>query len=301
MVQPGRCPEGLLMAARPVWKGFIRFSLVSVPVKAYTATASGSNGISLNQLHRECHSRINYRKTCPQHGELKSEEIVSGYEYSKDQYVIIDPDELEKVRSTKDRAIDISAFIKPDSLDPAYYSGKTYYLVPDGPMGAKPYSILHGALVEQNRYGFAQVVFTGKEQVVLLRPIGGLLAMTPLCYDQDVRKPAEFEPEAPKVEVTPDEMKLARQLTEAMAKDDFDFSEYKDLYQERLQKLIEAKIEGKEVVAAPSEQAPQVINLMEALKKSVAEAKAAASAKPAKAAAASSAGKEKAARQRKTS
>jgi DNA end-binding protein Ku len=261
----------LMAAARSVWKGFIRFSLVSVPVKAYTATSS-STGISLNQLHKECNSRINYKKVCPVHGELKADEIVSGYEYADGQYVVINPDELEKVRTPKDRAIDISAFIKPQAIDPAYYSGKTYYLVPDGPIGLKPYALLHKILIDEDRFAFAQVVFTGKEQVVLLRPIGGLIAMTPLSYSAEIKKASDFEPEVPKVEVSPDEMKLARTLTDAMASDDFDFSAFKDKYTERLQKLIEAKIAGKEVVAAPMEDAPQVINLMEALQKSVAAA-----------------------------
>jgi DNA end-binding protein Ku len=288
------------MASRSVWKGFIRFSLVSVPVKAYTATASGG-GISLNQLHKECSSRVNYKKTCPIHGELKSDDIVSGYEYADGQYVVINPDELEKVRTPKDRAIDISAFIKPEAIDPAYYSGKTYYLVPDGPVGLKPYSLLHRTLVDEHRYAFAQVVFTGKEQVVLLRPIGGLIAMTPLSYSSEVKKASEFEPEVPKVEVSPAELKLAATLTDAMTTDDFDFSQYKDLYTERLQKLIEAKIAGQEVVAAPSEEAPQVINLMEALQKSVAAAAAAKSAKPPKLVASSGDVKAKEARKRKSS
>ena len=124
------------MAARSSWKGFLRLSLVSVPVKAYTAAASGGGEIHLNQLHAECHSRIQYKKTCPLHGEVKAEEIVSGYEYSKGQYVIVDTDELSKLRTEDDKAIKVNAFIAPDDLDPIYQTGKTYYLVPDGPVAA---------------------------------------------------------------------------------------------------------------------------------------------------------------------
>ena len=182
------------MASRSVWKGYIRFSLVSVPVKAYTATASGS-GMALNQLHRECNSRVQYKKTCPVHGELKSDEIVSGYEFSEGQYVVIDPSELEKLRTPKDKAIDIAAFIDPTVIDPAYYSGRNYYLVPDGPVGQKPYSLLYKAMVEENRFAFAQVVFSGQEQVVLLRPLKNLLVMTMLSYDAEVKKVEEFQPE----------------------------------------------------------------------------------------------------------
>src|SRR3954462_2533912 len=102
------------MAARSTWKGYLKLSLVSVPVKAYTAASSGGE-IRLNQLHNSCHSRINYKKTCPIHGEIPNDEIVSGYEYSKDQYVIIDTDELDKLRSEDDKAVKIEAFIKPDA------------------------------------------------------------------------------------------------------------------------------------------------------------------------------------------
>src|SRR5688572_7414279 len=129
------------MAARSSWKGFLRLSLVSVPVKAYTATAS-SGDIRLNQLHAECNSRIQYKKTCPIHGEVTNDQIVSGYEYAKGQYVVVDPDELEKLRTEADRAIKIDVFIKPEALDPLYLSGRSYYLLPDGPVAQKPYAVI---------------------------------------------------------------------------------------------------------------------------------------------------------------
>jgi len=293
--------KGFAMASRPVWKGFIRFSLVSVPVKAYTATSSAGGGISLNQLHKECHSRINYKKTCPIHGEVKNDEIVSGYQYGDEQYVVINPDELEKLRTPKDKAIDIQAFIKPQAIDASYYSGRTHYLVPDGPIGIKPYNLLLRAMLEQGRYAFAQVVFSGKEQVVLLRTMDNLIVMTGLSYNAEVKKSDEFKGEAPKAEVTPEELKLAKTLTETMAQDDFDFAQYKDMYTERLKELIEAKIAGKQVVASPAEEEPVVINLMEALQKSVAEAKAASKGKPAKLVAPSAGAAAKDVRKRKTS
>ncbi len=119
------------MAARSTWKGYLQINLVSIPVKAYTATASGSE-IRLNQLHAKCNARINYKKTCPVHGEVKADEIVSGYEYSKDQYVIIDTAELDKLRTEDDKAIRVTTFVMPDDIAPGYYSGKMHYLVPDG-------------------------------------------------------------------------------------------------------------------------------------------------------------------------
>src|SRR5438067_12967292 len=130
------------MPARPAWKGFLKLSLVSLPVKAYTVTASEGGQIRLNQLHAECHSRINYKKTCPIHGEVSNDQIVSGFEYSKGQYVIVDPEELDKLRTEDEKSINIQTFIAEDAVDPMYYSGKTYYLVPDGPVGQKAYSVV---------------------------------------------------------------------------------------------------------------------------------------------------------------
>src|ERR1019366_2815959 len=183
------------MAARSSWKGFLKLSLVSVPVKAFTATASDSGGIKLNQLHAECKSRIKYQKVCPIHGEVSGDQIISGYEYAKDQYVVVDTDELTKLRTDDSKAISIQEFIAPSALDPAYWNGSTFYLVPDGPVGQRPYAVLCQGMKEQNRYAIAQVVWHGKEQVVLLRPLDGLLAMSILSYDHQVTKPSAFEEE----------------------------------------------------------------------------------------------------------
>jgi DNA end-binding protein Ku len=282
-----------MAAARSVWKGFIQFSMVSVPVKAYTSTQSEGGTIALNQLHKTCNSRIRMPKTCPVHGEVKGDEIVMGYEYADGQYVIIDPTEIEKLRPAQDRSVRIGGFIKSDAIDPVYYSGRTNYLVPDGPVGQKPYALLLKVLTEEKRVAFAQVVMNGKDQLVVLRPMGDLIGMTFLVFEAQVRKPTEFKDEAPKVEVSPQEMALAKTLTEALEVEDFDLSKYKDHYSEKLRELIEAKIAGKEVVAPPSEESPQVINLMEALQKSVEQAKKAATpaaaAKPPKIAAPSTA------------
>jgi DNA end-binding protein Ku len=259
------------MAARSSWKGFLKLSLVSVPVKAYTATTSGGD-IHLNQLHAECHSRIQYKKWCPIHEEVGSDQIISGYEYSKGQYVIVNTDELDKLRTEDDKAIKIDAFIGQDTLDPVYYSGKTYYLVPDGPVGHKPYAVVHQAMVEEKRYAVAQIVMHGKEQTILLRPMESLLVMSILNYDHQVTKPSTFEEEAPKTEVSPDELKLAKTLIAVSTPKKFDFSAYKDVYTEKLTQLIEAKVAGKEIVAPPVQEEAQIINLMEALKASVAKA-----------------------------
>jgi DNA end-binding protein Ku len=261
------------MAARSSWKGYLKLSLVSVPVKAYTATSSEGSEVKLNQLHTVCNSRINYKKTCPIHGEVPSEEIVLGYEYTKGQYVVVDPAELEKLRSEDDKAIKIDTFVGPDTFDPVYYSGKSYYLVPDGPVGQKPYAVLQQTMVEENRYAVAQVVMHNREQTVLLRPMENLLVMSILNLENQVTKPATFEEEVSKVEVSAEELKLAKSLIEATTSKKFDFSKYKDVYTEKLTKLIEAKVAGEEIVAPPMHEQAQVINLMDALRQSVATLK----------------------------
>jgi DNA end-binding protein Ku len=270
------------MAARSSWKGFIKLSLVSIPVKAYTAHVSGGGDIKLNQLHAECKSRINYRKTCPIHGEVKADEIVSGYEFSKDQYVLIDTDELDKLRTEDDKGIKMNLFVSPTAIDPIYYSERSYYLVPDGPIGQKPYTLICEAMEQEKRYALAQVVLSGKEQLVLLRPMEGLLVMTVLSLDAEISKPGAFKDEAPPADFTKEEMTLAKTLIKASSTDKLDYAQYKDEYTEKLKQLIQAKVEGKELVAPPSSTGPQVINIMDALRESVAKAQKVVGVKPPK-------------------
>jgi DNA end-binding protein Ku len=257
------------MATRSSWKGCLQLSLVCVPVKAYTTASSGNGDIHLNQLHANCHRRIQYKKTCPLHGEVPNDQIVSGYEYAQDHYVVVDPDELDRLRTEADKAIKIDVFIASEAFDPLYGTGKRYYLAPDGPAGQKAYAILYQAMVEENRYALAQVVLHGREQLVLLRPQENLLILEVLHYRHQVTQPTALASEAPKTEVAPEELQMAKTLVNAST-GDFALDKYPDLYTSKLQQLIEAKVAGKEIVAAPASERPQVINLMEALKQSVA-------------------------------
>ena len=259
------------MAARSTWKGYLQLSLVSIPVKAYSVHSSEGAPIRLNQLHVECKSRIKNVKTCPIHGEVKSDQIVSGYEYAKDQYVLIDLDELSKLRAEDEKAIIIREFVAPDALDPIYWNGSTLYLLPDGPVGQRPYGLLHAGLIERNRYAIAQVVWHGKENVVLIRPMGSILAMCILSYAHEISQPAALEGELVKTEKDPEEVNLVHTLIDARTSAEFDFSKYKDVYTAKLTELIEMKVAGKEIVAAPAQEHTHVINLMDALKQSVAK------------------------------
>ena len=259
------------MAARSAWKGFLKLSLVSIPVRAYTATTSAGGEIHLNQLHAECHSRIKYQKTCPIHGEVKQEDIVSGYEYSKGQYVVVDPDEIDKLRTEDDKAIKIDTFVDPKEIDPVYLTGRTYYLVPDGPIGIRPYAVLLEGMRQQKRNAVARVVMHGKELLVMVRPLDNLIGLSVLYYDPQITKPATFEDEVPKQEITPEETKLVKTLIDAVTTKKFDYAAYKDTYTEKLTTLIEAKVQGKEIVAPPVHEQVPIINLMDALKQSVAK------------------------------
>jgi len=288
------------MASRPVWKGYIRFSLVSIPCKGYTAASSESGRIALNQLHRDCGLRIKYQKTCPVHGEVQAAEIVSGYQFAADQYAIIDPDEIAKLRSKSEKAINVEHFVAADEIDPRYYSGRTMYLVPDGALGKKPYALLHQLMKEQKRVAFSTGVFNNKDQIMLLRPIERMIGASFLSFEQEVKPTAEFDPEVPAVELEKKEMDLARTLISQLGDEEFKFANYVDQYAANLEKLVEAKVAGRDIVASPADEEPQVINLMEALQRSLDENKA--KAKPPRLIAPATAQKKTAAaRKRKTS
>lgn len=262
------------MAPRSSWKGFLRLSLVSVPVRAFTANNT-TEEIRLNQLHDECHSRVRYQKICPEHGVLKSDQIVSGYEFTKDQYVVIDPDEIAKLRTQSDKAVNIDGFIKPEEIDPVYLAGRTYYLLPDGPAGARPYALLLKGMQEKGVHAMAQIVLSGREQLVLVRPTDGMLTMSMLSYSKKIKPAAPFLDDIEPQETTAEEMTLAHTLIDASTISEFDYESYKDRYVEQLQKLIQMKVDGEEIVQAPDLEEPKIINLMDALKKSVAEAQSA--------------------------
>ena len=271
------------MAPRAAWKGYLKISLVSLPVQAFVGSSSDEGGVRFNQLHRECHSRIRYVKTCPLHGEVPNDEIVSGYEYAKDQYIEIDPNELKKLRPEGDRAINVETFVSPDAIDPVYFAGKTYYLLPDGKTGEKAYQLLAAAFESEGVNAIGRMMITTKEHVVRIRAADGLMAVDLLEYGSAVRTPeafkTEFHDDLVDTHPTAQETKLTRQLVSSMTEDSVDLSGFTDSYAEQVRSLIDAKVEGKEVVVAPSAEEPPVVNLMEALKKSMAKAKVARPAK----------------------
>lgn len=260
------------MAPRASWKGFLNLSLVSVPVKAYSA-ANTSSQISLNQLHVNCNSRLRQKLVCPLCGDIERSEIVKGYEYAKDQFVVIDLDELEKLRAQDEgKAIKIDTFIDPEQINPIHYSESSYFLVPDGPAGQKPFQLLHRSMISKKLHCVARVVLHNKEQLVLVRPMDDLLCMTTLRYANEVKTTSSFKDELVVAAVSDLEMQLASTLIDETRTGTFDLVSYKDQYTERLTQLIDLKIHGQQIVEAPAAESPSVINLMDALKASVAKA-----------------------------
>lgn len=261
------------MPARPSWEGFLTFNLISIPVKAYSAAVSGGGKIGFHLLHAKCGERIRYKKVCPIHGEVSNEEIVSGYEYAKGEYVTVPAGEKAKLKAEDDKAIAIDTFVAPDAIDPIYYSGRTYYLVPNGPAAQKPYAVLMEAMSSHDRHAIAQVVFSGRGQVAIVRPFAGLLVMTLLNFESQVKQPSAFADEVSAANVSAEERRLAASLLESATTDELELSRYKDDYAAKLAKLIEKKSHGaSRRVRAEAGERP-VMDLMDALRKSLTQEK----------------------------
>jgi DNA end-binding protein Ku len=259
------------MAARSSWKGYLKFSLISVPVKGYTARASGGS-IALHQLHAKCHRRIKHKKTCPIHGEVSKDEIVSGYEYADGQYVVIEPDEIDQIRGEADRAINVDAVMPLKSIDPLYFTDKSYYLVPDGAVGQKPFVLIQKALADDNLAAIARAVLFGREELVLIRPVENVIMLTALRYESEVTHATSVAEEVESPPLEKEEIELTKTLVKAFSKKKVSIATYQDEYVAHMTQLIEAKVAGKEIVTPPQAEQPHVINLMDALKKSVAQA-----------------------------
>jgi DNA end-binding protein Ku len=255
------------MASRPSWDGHLTFNLVSIPIKAFNAIGSGSSKVGFHLLHKDCNQRIHYKKVCPIHGEVENDEIVSGYEYAKGQYVTVGKDEKGELKEKDDKTIAIDTFVAPDAIDPIYFSGRTYYLVPDGAAAQKPYAVMMQAMRKNERLGIARLVLSGHGHIAVVRPFGKLLGMTLLAFEDEVKSPAPFEAEVESPTVSAKEEAMAEALLES-ATSDFDMHQYKDDYADKLAKLVHGKTRRKLGKAGAT--AVSTDNLMDALRKSLA-------------------------------
>jgi DNA end-binding protein Ku len=254
------------MAARPTWKGFLKISLVNIPVRVFPATDAAAT-ISFNQLHAECQTRIQQKRWCPHcEREVPMSEIVKGYEFEKGRYVVMTEDDVSKVRPESTRVIDLVQFTEVSAIDPIYIE-RPYYLAPDGAMATEAFAVMREGM--KGKAGIGKLALYGREYLVAVQPREKGLVMYTMRHAREVRSMEDIE-ELGGVpsKVKPDEIKLAKQVI-GNFEGALDLSEYRDEYQEELQRIIDAKIAGQEVVGTVEETPPKVVNLMDALRQSL--------------------------------
>jgi len=251
--------------ASTIWKGHLTFGLISMPVRM-SAAARGER-ISFNQLHSVCHSRLKQPLFCPVcNRNVERSEIVKGYEYEKDQYVLFSEDELDKIEPASAHVMEILEFVKLDEMDPLYFDS-SYYLTPED-AGLKAYQLLMKAMQDSGYGAIAKLTMHQREHIVIIRPGNKTMTLHTMFYSNEVRA-AEVLP-TDKVELKDQEKKLAQQLIESLAAP-FEPQKYRDEFQDNVRALIAAKLQGKEVTEVAQPHMAPVIDLMEALKKSLAE------------------------------
>jgi DNA end-binding protein Ku len=254
--------------ASTVWKGHLTFGLLSLPVRLYSAARGES--VSFNQLHKSDHSRVKQVLYCQAEDKpISRSDIVKGYEYEKDKYVVVDDEEIKKVAPKTAKTMEVLEFVKADEVDPIFLES-SYYLAPDEG-GEKPYALLFEALRQSAYVGVAKIAMHNREHIVILRPGAKGILLHTMYYPDEIRQVEEFRTDTSTVK--PKELELAKTLV-ASLEAPFEPEKYKDNYRENLMAMIQAKVEGKEIVetAAPTHKAP-VIDILEALKMSLAEGK----------------------------
>ncbi len=251
--------------ATAVWKGFLTFGLISIPIRLYSAART--NRVYLHQLHKDCHTRIRqplFRPTCNRI--VERSEVVKAYEYEKGQYVLVEDDEIKKIMPPSSKNMEILAFVKQSEIDPLYYDS-SYFSVPED-AGRKAYQLLYQSLQDTDRVGIAKVTMHQREYTVFIRPRGHGLTLHTMYFANEIRAVPEYG-KSEDVKLKPQEVKLAEQLVESLS-EDFRPQKYHDEFQDRMKALIDAKLKGREVSAAPEPKLAPVIDMMDALKKSLA-------------------------------
>jgi DNA end-binding protein Ku len=254
------------MAARPTWKGFLKISLVNIPIRVFPATDAAAT-ISFNQLHGECQTRIQQKRWCPHcEREVPNSEIVKGYEFEKGRYVVMNEEDISKVRPESTRVIDLVQFTDATAIDPIYVE-RPYYLAPDGNMASEAFAVMREGM--KGKAGIGKLALYGREYLVAVQPKENGLVMYTMRHAKEVRSMDNIE-ELGNVptKVKPEEIKLAKAVIENF-EGELNLEEYRDEYQEELQRIIEAKVAGEEVVATAEETPPNVVNLMDALRQSL--------------------------------
>jgi len=254
------------MAARPTWKGFLKISLVNIPVRVFPATDAAAT-ISFNQLHAECQTRIQQKRWCPKcEREVPMSEIAKGYEFEKGRYVIVTEDDISKVRPESTRVIDLVQFADATAIDPVYVE-RPYYLAPDGNMALEAFAVMREGM--KGKVGIGKLALYGREYLVAVQAREKGLVMYTMRHAREVRAMDQIEElDNVPTKIKPEEIKLAKQVI-GNFEGELDLREYRDEYQEELQRIIDSKIAGEEVVATEEEAPPKVVNLMDALRQSL--------------------------------
>jgi len=254
------------MPARPTWKGYLKISLVNIPIKVFPATDTAAT-LGFNQLHAECQTRIQQKRWCPTCAkEVPNTDIVKGYEFEKGRWVVVGEEDIQKVRVESTRVINLEKFTDDTAIDPIYLE-RAYYLAPDGPVARDAFAVIREGM--KGKAGIGKVALYGREYLVKVQPREQGLVMYTLRHAAEIRSMKEIDElsEMP-ASVKPAEVKLAQQVMGTF-EGELDFESYKDEYQVGLREIIDAKIEGREIVAPEPEAPPKVVNLMEALRKSL--------------------------------
>ena len=254
------------MPARPTWKGYLKISLVNIPVKVFPATDAQAT-LSFNQLHAECQTRIQQKRWCPTcQREVANTDLVKGFEFEKGRYVVVNEEDVEKVRVESTRVINLEKFTDDTEIDPIYLE-RPYYLAPDGPVARDAFAVIREGM--KGKAGIGKVALYGREYLVKVQPREKGLIMYTLRHASEIRSMEAIDELADMPEkMKTDEVRLAQQVISTFEAP-VDFAEYKDDYQVGLRDIIDAKIEGREIVAPEVEAPPKVVNLMEALRKSL--------------------------------
>jgi DNA end-binding protein Ku len=254
------------MPARPTWRGYLKISLVNIPIKVFPATDAAAT-LSFNQLHAECQTRIQQKRWCPRcEREVPNTDLVKGYEFEKGHWVVIEEEDLEKVRVESTRVINLEKFTDDTAIDPIYLE-RPYYLAPDGPVAKEAFAVIREGM--KGKAGIGKVALYGREYLIKVQPRERGMIMYTLRHANEIRSMDAIDELADMPEaVKPQEIRLAEQVMETFA-GELDFETYRDDYQVGLREIIDAKIEGREIAAPEVEAPPKVVNLMDALRKSL--------------------------------
>ncbi|HEX7945922.1 MAG TPA: Ku protein [Phenylobacterium sp.] len=256
------------MAGRASWKGYLKLSLVSCPVKLFPATSSSAGKISFNLLHKDTLNRVQQKYHDPELGEIDRADLVKGYQFEKDKYVVVTAEELDEIEVESSKTIDIDGFVDAEDVDPIYFDS-TYYLAPDGPIAEETFAVILDAMKQVGKVAVARIVLSGRERQVTILPIEDGFRLTTLRSAKEIREPASALDKL-NAKYAPDMLAMASQIIASKAME-FHPDAFEDRYEEALLTLVKSKIAGGQPVITKAPERGNVVNLMDALKRSIEE------------------------------